>query len=102
MHEYTGRVTVHHFDAWMTGREAAFLEGGAADALAGDGVALVEWAARVVEYLPPERLEIELRHRGPLERGLRLRVLGDPARPDLRAALAAARAAAAEETRGSC
>ena len=26
MHEHAGRLTLHHFDAWMTGREVAFLE----------------------------------------------------------------------------
>jgi tRNA threonylcarbamoyladenosine biosynthesis protein TsaE len=94
MHEYPGRVTVHHFDAWMTGREAAFLEGGGAEALGGEGVALVEWAERVADYLPAGRLEVRLFHRGPTERRLVLRVLGAPPRADLVAALDAAAEAA--------
>lgn len=94
MHEYAGRVPVHHFDAWMTGREAAFLEGGGADALQGGGVAVVEWAARVRAYLPEDRLEVLLEHRGPTERRLTLRVLGG--RRDLQAALAAAVRTASE------
>jgi tRNA threonylcarbamoyladenosine biosynthesis protein TsaE len=98
MHEYAGRVAVHHFDAWMTAREAAFLEGGGADALGGEGVALVEWAEHVADYLPAWRLAIRLEHRGPAERRLVLRVLGAPPRADLVAAALAAKDAA-EETR---
>jgi len=94
MHEYEGRVPVHHFDAWMTGREAAFLEGGGADELGGDGVALVEWGARVADYLPAARLEITLEHVSPEVRRIGLRVLGEPPRADLVAALRAAEAAA--------
>src|SRR5262245_31785188 len=66
MHEYRGRLTLHHFDAWMAGREQAFLEAGGAEALDGDGVAVIEWAERVRAYLPPARLSVRLAHAGPL------------------------------------
>jgi tRNA threonylcarbamoyladenosine biosynthesis protein TsaE len=62
MHTYQGRLEVFHFDAWMEGREAAFLDGGGAEWLFGEGVAVVEWASRVRDYLPAEHLEIELLH----------------------------------------
>jgi len=62
MHTYQGRLEVFHFDAWMEGREAAFLDGGGAEWLFGKGVAVVEWASRVQDYLPAEHLEIELLH----------------------------------------
>ena len=89
MHEYRGRLTVRHFDAWMTGREEAFLDGGGAEEFEGDGVAILEWATRVERFLPADRLEVVLEHRGPTERRLTLRVLG-AGRPDLLRALAAA------------
>jgi tRNA threonylcarbamoyladenosine biosynthesis protein TsaE len=88
MHTYPGRLEVFHFDAWMEGREAAFLDGGGAEWLHGDGVAVVEWASRIGEYLPERRLEIELLHLkapeidddghpvGEPVRGIRVRALG--------------------------
>jgi len=76
MHEHAGRVPLYHFDAWMAGREATFLEGGGSDYLGGDGVAVVEWAERVEAWLPLPRLELRLAHLGPEERLLELRVIG--------------------------
>ena len=64
MHSYPGRLELYHFDAWMEGREAAFLDGGGAEWLQAGGVAVVEWASRVQAWLPEERLEVELMHRG--------------------------------------
>ena len=98
MHEYRGRLVLHHFDAWMAGRELAFLEGGGADALDGGGVAVIEWAERVTAYLPAARLAVRLEHLGPSQRRVRLALLGPPgSRPDLaRALAAAARAPGAE------
>jgi tRNA threonylcarbamoyladenosine biosynthesis protein TsaE len=31
MHTYEGRLPIYHFDAWMEGRESAFLDGGGAE-----------------------------------------------------------------------
>jgi len=96
LHEYRGRLPVHHFDAWMSGRERAFLEAGGAEALGDEGVALIEWADHVRAYLPPARLAVRLEHLAPLVRRLRLAVLGAPgARPDLERALRSAERAAA-------
>ncbi len=62
MHSYSGRLEVYHFDAWMEGREAAFLDGGGVEWLFGEGVSVIEWARRVEDYMPSERLEIEFLH----------------------------------------
>lgn len=91
MHVYEGRLPVYHFDAWMEGRERAFLAEGGAEELGGDGVAVVEWAARVSEWLPQPHLEVRLGHRGLEERSVELALVGDasaPPGPVLRAALA--------------
>jgi tRNA threonylcarbamoyladenosine biosynthesis protein TsaE len=86
MHTYAGRLDVYHFDAWMERREQAFLEGGGAEWLGSDGVALVEWAGRVAEWLPSARVEIEIAHRPPDQAGeesqircLRIRGVGEAA-----------------------
>lgn len=64
MHTYEGRLPIFHFDAWMEGRERAFLDGGGAEWLDGGGVALIEWASRVESWLPLPRLGLLLEHMG--------------------------------------
>lgn len=57
-----GRLPLSHFDAWMEGREKAYLADGADEFLAADGVAVIEWAERVEDWLPVDRLGLELLH----------------------------------------
>ena len=64
MHTYQGRLPIYHFDAWMEGRERAFLEGGGAEWLEAGGVAVIEWASRVEAWLPRPRLQLVLEHLG--------------------------------------
>lgn len=77
-----GRLPLYHFDAWMEGREKALLADGGAEWLHGDGVAVVEWAGRVAEWLPTPRLEVLLGHRGPERRSVDLAVRASPGDPD--------------------
>jgi len=77
-----GRLPLLHFDAWMEGRERALLADGGADELSGPGVAVVEWAARVEEWLPSPRIELLLGHRSPEERTLTLGWVGPEAGSD--------------------
>ena len=58
VHEYPGRLPVYHFDAYRLSGGREFMELGADEYLAGDGVCVIEWASRVVDVLPEERLEI--------------------------------------------
>ena len=79
MHTYEGRLPIYHFDAWMEGRERAFLDGGGAEWLESGGVALIEWARRVEAWLPLPRLGLVLEHMGPQDpetRRLTLSALG--------------------------
>ncbi len=108
MHEYRSedqnRVLIH-FDAWMAGRERGFLEGGGAEWLVTEGVAAVEWADHVQEYLPDPHVAVLLEHAGPEDRRIRLRVVGSgsgpPAAGDLEAAVARAVESAPGEIRNS-
>ena len=75
MHTYEGRLPIYHFDAWMQGRERAFLEGGGGEWLDGGGVALIEWGSRVESWLPLPRLALFLQHIGPGEPDGRLLTL---------------------------
>lgn len=80
-----GRLPLLHFDAWRGGGEGLFEEG--RELLAGDGVAVVEWADRVTPFLPIPRLELHLRHAGEGRRELFGRVVppGEGAGPAARA-----------------
>lgn len=89
MRVLAGRLALYHFDAWRGGAETLFEEG--AEFLAGDGVAVVEWAERVAASLPRPRLELRLHHRSPEVRELEA-YLGGPAPGAGPAALALARA----------
>jgi tRNA threonylcarbamoyladenosine biosynthesis protein TsaE len=74
-----GRLPLYHFDAWMEGREKALLADGGDAWLSGDGIAVVEWAERIADYLPEVRLSIHLDHRAESIRQVRLAALGEPA-----------------------
>ncbi len=82
MRTHAGRIPLHHFDAWMQGRERAFLDDGGAEWLDGEGVAAVEWAARVAEALPAVRLDLRLAHLGPTARSLHATVRGSGERAE--------------------
>lgn len=72
-----GRLPLSHFDAWMEGRERAYLADGADELLAADGVAVIEWAERVEEWLPEARLGLELLHAPGGGRRARLVAVGE-------------------------
>jgi len=63
MNEYEGRLPLVHCDAWMEGRERAFLADGGVERLEG-AVGVVEWGARVADQLPGPHLRVRLDHRG--------------------------------------
>lgn len=60
LHEYPSRPPIFHFDVYRLKRPEEFLELGPEEYFARPGLSVIEWADRVVEYLPPERLDIEL------------------------------------------
>jgi tRNA threonylcarbamoyladenosine biosynthesis protein TsaE len=68
-----GRRTLHHFDAWREGSAALLAE--SQEFLAGDAVAVVEWAERVEGFLPRPRIELAFAHAAPTVRAIRARVV---------------------------
>lgn len=62
--EYAGRIPLRHCDVYRLKSPRDFSELGLDDLFAADGVALIEWADRVTDDLPPERLEIRLEPTG--------------------------------------
>jgi tRNA threonylcarbamoyladenosine biosynthesis protein TsaE len=79
LQSYPGRLALHHFDAFMEGRERALLLDGGLEWMHAGGVAAVEWAARVEDVLPLPRLVVRLEHAGPELRRLSIGVVGDSA-----------------------
>ncbi len=66
--EYAARFPIYHFDTYRLGDLEEFLELGAEELLAGEGICLIEWAKRVAEVLPAETLWIEIRLLSPAAR----------------------------------
>jgi tRNA threonylcarbamoyl adenosine modification protein YjeE len=57
--EYEGRVDVTHIDAYRLSGAAAFMDLGLE---LGTCATLIEWADRILEALPSDRLTVELEH----------------------------------------
>jgi len=72
IHEYEGRLPVYHFDTYRLRDIDEFLELGADEYMADDGVCFIEWADRMEEVLPRDRLDIRFEITGPESRRLRL------------------------------
>lgn len=70
--EYDGELPLYHFDTYRLRDSDQFLELGADELMAADGVCLVEWADRVADVLPQDCLRIEIVATGPTERQFRV------------------------------
>jgi tRNA threonylcarbamoyladenosine biosynthesis protein TsaE len=77
MQSYAGRLDLHHFDAYMEGRERALLLDGGLEWMHAGGVAAVEWADRVADVLPRPRIAVALRHAGATARRVEIAVEGE-------------------------
>lgn len=70
--EYAGRVPVYHFDTYRLRDVDEFEQLGADELLDSDGICLVEWADRVEETLPGDRLTVEIEITGETARRFRV------------------------------
>jgi tRNA threonylcarbamoyladenosine biosynthesis protein TsaE len=61
VNEYAGgHLPIYHFDTYRLKDEDEFLELGPGEYFESNGLVFIEWADRVIEMLPNERLEIEI------------------------------------------
>ena len=60
INEYPGRITFYHLDLYRVDSAAEFSELGIEEILYGQGTVAIEWAERLGENLPGERLEVHL------------------------------------------
>ena len=85
--EYHGRRAIYHFDAYRLRGEEEFLELGPEEYFRAGGLVLVEWADRVSDLLPSERIEIRIDVTGDTSRRFEIVVQGQRY-PDVIARLA--------------
>jgi tRNA threonylcarbamoyladenosine biosynthesis protein TsaE len=62
IHRYQGRVPMYHADLYRLDGPTEIADIGLREFLAGDAVAVIEWADKLEASLPSERLDIVLAH----------------------------------------
>ncbi len=60
VNEYYGSLTLFHLDVYRLGGTADLEDIGYDEILGGDGVVVIEWAEKIMDGLPEERLSINL------------------------------------------
>ena len=75
--EYHGHRTVYHMDAYRLRGDDEFLQFGPEEYFESDGITLVEWADRVIDCLPPDRIEIHIEVAGQTSREFEITALGE-------------------------
>jgi tRNA threonylcarbamoyladenosine biosynthesis protein TsaE len=73
---YRGSRTIFHLDAYRLRDDDEFRELGPDEFFESGGLTIIEWAEKVAESLPDERLEIAIDVTGPTSRRFRLRAIG--------------------------
>jgi tRNA threonylcarbamoyladenosine biosynthesis protein TsaE len=76
-HEYHGRRTIYHFDAYRLRDDDEFLELGPDEYFDAPALTFVEWGDRVVDCLPRRRVEIAIEVVGETERTFRITFVGE-------------------------
>jgi len=83
IHEYPGDRMIYHIDAYRLKDEDEFLELGPEENFESDGITLIEWADRVEDCLPRDRLEIRIQVTGAETREFELIARGSKYEPAL-------------------
>jgi tRNA threonylcarbamoyladenosine biosynthesis protein TsaE len=73
---YSGRRMLFHMDAYRIKDDDEFLDLGPEEYFEADGLTLIEWADRVADCLPDERLEIHIEVAGHTQRQFQLVAIG--------------------------
>ncbi len=60
VHEYHGRVTIYHLDAYRLRDEDEFLQLGVDEQFVPPNLAFIEWADRIASCLPEDRVGIRI------------------------------------------
>jgi tRNA threonylcarbamoyladenosine biosynthesis protein TsaE len=79
--EYPAARPIYHFDAYRLRDADEFLALGPEEYFAAPAISLVEWAERVADGLPAERLQIRIELTGPTARRFEITALGEGYEP---------------------
>ncbi len=71
-----GRVPLYHFDVYRLPGSSGLYDLAFDEYLSGDGVVVIEWADKITDALPPDRLDITLTADGPDTRRVTLTARG--------------------------
>jgi len=61
LNQYKGRLNINHFDAYRLAGPGDFIDTGGEDLLGGNAVSIIEWAERIEESLPDEKIALHIR-----------------------------------------
>lgn len=89
INEYPGRIPFYHLDLYRIGSAAEFSDLGIEELLYGQGTVAIEWAERLGENLPGERLEVHLSFNDETSRSLTFHAFGEEAKQRLSALVVA-------------
>jgi tRNA threonylcarbamoyladenosine biosynthesis protein TsaE len=73
---YDSKTSIHHLDAYRLRDEDEFRELGALELMESTGLTFIEWADRVADCLPDERIVIAVDITGPTQRRFTIRAFG--------------------------
>ena len=79
INEYPGRVPFYHLDLYRVSGRAEFVDLGLEEIFYGRGAVAIEWAEKLGEELPRERLEVHLTFLGEGERNITFSAFGNQA-----------------------
>jgi len=74
--KYEGTRTIYHLDAYRLKDDDEFRALGPEEFFESDGLTIVEWADKVADCLPDERVEIDIEVTGPTSRRFVVRPVG--------------------------
>lgn len=77
--QYRARRTIYHLDAYRIKDDDEFLELGVDEYFDSTAITIVEWADRVIDCLPKDRIEVELMVTGTACRQAVLTLMGETA-----------------------
>jgi tRNA threonylcarbamoyladenosine biosynthesis protein TsaE len=77
VNEYHGQLSLFHIDLYRITLVDEALDLGLEEYMYGDGVCVIEWAERIVEFLPPDHLWITFHHLDETKRRITIRAEGD-------------------------
>ena len=89
MNEYDAGLTIFHVDLYRVEDAASLRDIDHREIFWGDGVALVEWAERAGDLLPPDRLDVAITIAGSESRVFEMAALGERSAGALRVLVAA-------------